>query len=146
MLDKSKEKRIVVKFHFKMASAQLNAGSKDWLSWFNSRDSFSVINKANQEKLFATFNFSISKSDCIESISAHEETAFLQKSNFGSKKINLFHHLLSVGGTVYDSSSKVYGCIQGAGLEAFISIKNFQATFLVFSHSLLSLVRSEGLD
>ena len=33
-----------------------------------------------------------------------------------------FHHLLSVGGTVYDSSSKVYGYIQGIGSSTAIGV------------------------
>jgi hypothetical protein len=86
-----------------------------WKEWFLSRDSAAIINKSNQEKLFSTFNSTISNSKCIESLIQHEETVFLHKVNFGEKKVNTFHHLTSVGGTIYDSTEKEYGFIQGIG-------------------------------
>ena len=85
----------------------------DWLSWFDLRESTSVINKSSQEKLFKTFATSKLSVKCIKSIVAHEETVFLHKMNFGLKKVSIFHHLIVTGGTAYDSSPKEYGFIQG---------------------------------
>ena len=87
----------------------------DWLSWFDSRESAELINKSNQAELFTQFDTSVSKSDCIASIVNHPETIYIHKECFGSKTVSLFHHLLSCGGTLYDSSSKSYGFIKGVG-------------------------------
>ena len=97
-----------------MNSSSSNS-SNSWLSWFNSRESASAINKKNLEKLFSTFNYEISKSDCIEMLINHNETVFLNKTNFGSKNVSIFHHLVSVGGTIYDTEGKKFGLIQGVG-------------------------------
>ena len=96
-------------------SADSSSTPNNWVSWFNNRESAEKINKSNQEKLFSTFDASILKSDCIEAISTHIETVYLMKENFGTKRVNLFHHLIVVGGTLYDSSTKEYGFIQGLG-------------------------------
>jgi hypothetical protein len=85
------------------------AASNLWISWFNSKESASAINKKNQEKLFSTFNYELSKSDCIEMLSQHNETVFLNKANFGSKNVSIFHHLVSVGGRIYDPEVKKFG-------------------------------------
>ena len=74
-----------------------------------------MINKSNQEKLFSTFDSSVSKSNCIDSILTHSDTVYLHKVNFGAKMIGVFHHLVATGGTIYDSNSKQYGFIQGVG-------------------------------
>ena len=87
-----------------------------WLDWFRSRSSFDFINKKNQEKLFKTFDHSIEKKDCIERILEHNETVFLQKSCIG-KNVVLFHHLVKVGGSIYDASSVKYGYFHGLGLN-----------------------------
>ena len=71
------------------------------------------INKKNQEKLFSTFNFEVSKSVCLDAILDHNETSFLYKANFGSSKVGIFHHLVSTGGTIYDTEEKQFGFIQG---------------------------------
>ena len=85
-----------------------------WLSWFQSRESFDVINKGHLEKLFQSFDHSLDKSNCLEALESHVETVFMHKSSFGSGKVVLFHHLVSVSGTFYDSSStKEYGFIHG---------------------------------
>jgi hypothetical protein len=84
-----------------------------WKDWFLSRDSTAIINKSNQEKLFLTFNLTISNSKCIKSLTQHKETVFLHKVNFGQEKVNTFHHLTSVGGTIYNTTEKEYGFIQG---------------------------------
>ena len=98
-----------------MTSLVSSTASRAWLTWFNSRESAEVINKKNQEKLFSTFNCEISKSDCIDSLLNHHGSIFLYKVNFGEKKVDLFHHLVSVGGTIYDNESKQFGFVQGVG-------------------------------
>ena len=96
-------------------AASLSSTSNDWVSWFKSRDTAATINKRHQEKLFLSFNCEISKSDCIDVMLNNHEITFLQKINFGSKKVSLFHNLVAVGGTIRDSESKQYGFIQGVG-------------------------------
>ena len=91
--------------------------SNDWVSWFESRDTVTLINKKHQEKLFLSFNCEISKSDCIDAMLNNNEITFLQKVNLGSKKVSLFHHLVAVGGTICDSESKQYGFIQGVASQ-----------------------------
>ena len=93
-----------------------------WLEWFTTRSSAEAINKQHQEKLFSKFNASISKSECIESLIKHHETAFINKSNFGSKRINLFHHVETVGGTIYDENEKEFGMIQGLGKFTAVAV------------------------
>jgi hypothetical protein len=93
-----------------------------WMEWFTTRESAVAINKQHQEKLFSTFNASISKSDCIEALMQHHETVFLNKSNFGSKRINLFHHIDAVGGTIYDEKDREFGMIQGLGKLTAVAV------------------------
>jgi hypothetical protein len=93
-----------------------------WMEWFTTRESAVAINKQHQEKLFSTFNASISKSKCIEALMQHHETVFLNKSNFGSKRINLFHHIDAVGGTIYDEKDREFGMIQGLGKLTAVAV------------------------
>ena len=86
-----------------------------WLDWFKSRESGTTINQSNQEKLFSTFSSNISKIDCLNSVMQHGETSFLHKASFGERNVTIFHHLVSAGGTIYDSQGKAYGFIQGLG-------------------------------
>ena len=86
-----------------------------WLSWFKSRKSFDVINKQHQESLFKTFDHSIRKKESIEALVKHNETVFIHKSCVGDKKVVLFHHLSTVGGSLYEASSIKYGFIHGLG-------------------------------
>ena len=87
----------------------------NWTEWFKSRPSSSMIDKENQERLFSNVDASVSKSNCLDAILTHEETVFLHKVNFGEKKVVLFHHLVVVGDTAYDSATKEFGMIQGIG-------------------------------
>ena len=52
--------------------------SKSWLEWFDSRKSGEIINKASQEKLFKTFNHTISKDETMEKLLI-AQTAFVLK-------------------------------------------------------------------
>ena len=118
-----------------MTSSETASRSTDWISWFDSRESAELINKSNQEKLFETFAASVSKSNCVYSILKHHETIYLHKVNFGSTTIGLFHHLVSVGGTLYDSNSTSYGFIQGVGKHA--------ASFVTPDFDILTNVKSQ---
>ena len=48
------------------ADTSRNKVTESWLDWFVVRESREVINKSNQEKLFETFNATVSKIDCIK--------------------------------------------------------------------------------
>ena len=89
--------------------------SKTWLEWFGSRESGDVINKQSQEKLFETFNHAISQDKTLDSIILHDETVFIHKSCVGLKKLALFHHLVKVGGSIYDSNGVKFGVFYGLG-------------------------------
>lgn len=71
-----------------------NESPKDWLSWFDSHQSAVKINKSKQEKIFSSFDALVPEADCIDLIMNHNETVFLHKLNFGSKQVNIFHHLV----------------------------------------------------
>ena len=61
---------------------------KDWLTWFKmqERESAEIINKLNQEKLFSTFDVSISNSNCVDAILSHQEMVFVPKVKFWMKE------------------------------------------------------------
>ena len=109
---------------------------RSWSSWFNSRDSATYINKQHLGELFSTFDFKISKSECIEALSNHPETVFAFKANFGVNRVGLFHHFVGFGGTLYDSSTKQFGFIQGLGKST--------ATNAIIDEGVLSNVESDA--
>ena len=88
------------------ADTSSNKATESWSSWFLGRESSGVINKWNQEKCFETFNATVSKIDCINAMVQYQETAHLQRAGFGVRKINIFHHLIEVGDTLYDQNEK----------------------------------------
>ena len=89
--------------------------SKTWLDWFGARESADLINKQSQEKLFQTFNYAVDEDATIEALLLHDETVFIHKSCVGLKRVALFHHLVKVGGSIYDSSGVKFGAIYGLG-------------------------------
>ena len=98
------------------ADTSSNKSTESWLDWFVGRESSEVINKSNQQKLFETFNANVLKIDCIKAIVQFQETAHLQRASFGVRKINIFHHLIEVGDTLYDQNEEEFGCIQCFGI------------------------------
>jgi hypothetical protein len=91
--------------------------SDNWLDWFNTRDSSSLIDRQCQNQLFSTFGAAKSKEECKHLLVTHDESTFLFVEQFGTtKKINIFHHVSEVGGTVYDQSTGV-GFIQGVDTD-----------------------------
>ena len=92
-----------------------NKATESWLDWFVGREISEVINKSNQEKHFETFNATVSTIDFIKAMFQYQETAHLQRESFGVRKINIFHHLIKVGDTLYDQNTKEFGFIQGLG-------------------------------
>ena len=85
----------------------------NWLQWFQQRKSATIINQSNQEQLFKTFDASVPSESMLATVMKHDEVTFLHKVNFGSKKVVIFHHLKETGGTLYDTSEKELGFIQG---------------------------------
>lgn len=49
---------------------------------------------------------------CKNEIIGHVETVFLFRQNFGEHRVNLFHHLTSIGGNIYQPKAD-FGFIQG---------------------------------
>ena len=82
-----------------------------WTKWFASRDSSDFVNKQAQEELFKAFNATIDSTDCKKKLIDHQEVLFLFKETFGNQ-LNVFHHFIEVGGTVYDNNVEI-GFIQG---------------------------------
>ena len=85
---------------------------KSWKTWFNSRESATIINQANQERLFQIFNSTVSNEKCKNEVEGHEETVFLYKQSFGEHRINIFHHMKVIGGNLY-SPREEFGFVQG---------------------------------
>ena len=88
---------------------------QNWLTWFDTRDSATMINKSNQEQLLKKFDSAKSESDVLEALLKHEETVYIHKVPIGERRIATFHHLVEVGGTIYTPTAKEYGMIQGLG-------------------------------
>ena len=102
-----------------MQSVTNNANTNhptSWLEWFTSRESSTIIDKEKQEQLISKFDISKSTEECKQNLLLHDETIFLFKENFGDSKVNTFHHLSEVGGTVYDQLVHL-GSIQGVDKE-----------------------------
>ena len=85
-----------------------------WIEWFKTRESSKIINSSAKKKLFDTFNASISKNDCIQRMVKYDEVVFLYKQNMGTNRINVFHHLKSVGGMIHQPDEE-FGAIEGIG-------------------------------
>eukprot|EP00957_Ditylum_brightwellii_P038009 2874735-Ditylum_brightwellii.AAC.1 len=96
--------------------------NKNWIDWLESRESAKLINQSQLGRLFDTFNASVSKEKSIEAIVKHTETAYMFKANFGDKRVNTFHHLTAVGGTMYDQGNTEYGFIQGLGEASAVAM------------------------
>ena len=93
----------------------------NWIQWVDSRESELLINKQHQEQLFNAFHSTLSNEECKRKILDHQETVFLFKENFGACKMNVFHHLKIVGGTVYDATVDI-GFVQGVGQETSLTM------------------------
>ena len=79
-----------------------------WLSWLDSCISAEVVIKRNQEVLFSTFDASVGKEQCVKAPKSYQESAFLHRTVVGDKRVAIFHHLVKVGGTLYDSAEKEF--------------------------------------
>ena len=87
----------------------------NWIKWFDSRPSSEFINKQSMEELFKAFNASVLDDDIKQKLQDHQETLFIFKESFG-ERMNVFHHVKILGGTVYDSNVQI-GFIQGASKD-----------------------------
>ena len=85
--------------------------TEDWTTWFTSRESSDFVNKHAHEELFKAFNATIDNKECKKKLIDHQEVVFLFKETFGSQ-MNVFHHVIEIGGTVYDNNVEI-GFIQG---------------------------------
>ena len=83
-----------------------------WLEWFLTRESALKINIEGKRELFQTFESSRNEFHMKAQLMRYHETVFLFKQNFGINKLNLFHHLSSVGGNFYNLQEH-FGAIQG---------------------------------
>ena len=100
----------------------------NWIEWFDSRDSSTFVNKQAQEELFQAFNFSSEPNDCKKKLIDHQEVLFLFKESF-EEKLSVFHHLVEIGGTVYDTEIEI-GFIQGTEDERAIPMTPNTVTLL----------------
>ena len=89
--------------------------TENWIAWFESRESSNFVNKQAQEELFQAFNASTNTVDCKKKLLDHQEVLFLFKETFGDR-LNVFHHVTQVGGTVYDKDIH-FGLIQGVDID-----------------------------
>ena len=85
-----------------------------WKEWFLARESASAINKGKQGELFKVFDHSVPRDQLKVLLQDYEETVFMFRQDFGEGKVSLFHHLKSIGGTIY-SNEDALGFIQGIG-------------------------------
>ena len=92
--------------------------TKNWIAWLESRESSNFVNKQAQEELFQAFNSSVDENDCKTKLIDHQEVLFLFKETFGNR-LNVFHHVNQIGGTVYDRDIHV-GMIQGVDIDMTI--------------------------
>ena len=87
-----------------------------WLEWFESRESFDIVNKGFLEKLFETFDHSLTTEDCKEALLEHPESVFMIRVPFRSSRVVLFHHMMKDSSTFYDSDTgDHYSFLQGLG-------------------------------
>ena len=101
-------------------SNQINVTNKRkaWKEWFNSRKSAETINKKGQEKLFKNFENTKSVDQCKIDLENYDETTFLFRQNFGTNTVGIFHHMKSVGKTIYTEEDEEFGFIQGVEKSA----------------------------
>ena len=88
-----------------------------WKDWFDSRNSSTIINKSNQEKLFEIFNSATSTDQCRKELEDHPETVFLFRHNFGPNRVDLFHNMSTSGGNLY-TATKTCAFIQGVSQDS----------------------------
>ena len=95
-----------------MESISEREEQSSWMDWFNSRESAPKIDSGAKQALFKMFDATHSKLQIKTELLNHTETVFLFKQNFGKNKINIFHHLSSIGGNFYNLQEH-FGAIQG---------------------------------
>ena len=80
------------------------------------RESAGKINSSTKLQLFKTFDASKDEENTKLELIRNTETVFIYKQNFGKNKLNFFHHLLLIGGYLYNPL-KHFGAIQGIDEE-----------------------------
>ena len=119
------------------SGAQQTALQPTWKAWFNSRDSANIINTKAQEKLIQTLKSSLTKEECAKAVEVHQQTAFLYHDAFGEKRVSLFHHFTTIGGTVYEEETSS-GFIKG--IEEGLTLNMMPDTEVLFAQPLVPAV------
>ena len=101
-----------------------------WEAWFASKDTNVIINQSKQSILFDHFNDKVSDDSILNNIENETNIFFLFRENFSGEKVNIFHHLNRVGGSVTDSEVS-YAFIQG--------LKENMTSIMVLNINILTL-------
>ena len=83
----------------------MNSKYTDWTDYFNAVPSSTYINKGCMKSLFKTFDATVSENEALNQVEKHSETVFLARLSLRSG-LNLFHHFIQVGGTVYSDDKE----------------------------------------
>ena len=83
-----------------------------WLEWILTRENAEEINRSSKQDLFEAFDTSKTEDEMKSALIRNPELVFMFKQNFGTNKINVFHHLSIVGGNFFNKQEHV-GMIQG---------------------------------
>ena len=85
---------------------------KTWLEWVLTRENAEDINRSSKQELFDALDASKTKEDIQQALIRNTEMVVMFKQNFGTNKLNLFHHLSVIGGNFYNKQEQ-FGMIQG---------------------------------
>ena len=93
-------------------------------TWFEYHKSGKIIKKKKQESLSTNLNYTPKYIYiCQRLIAQHQGTVFLFKTGFEDNfRMGAFHHLTSVGGTIYKDGTNHAGFIQKLGDCAVITM------------------------
>ena len=83
----------------------MNSKYTDWTDYFNAVPSSTYINKGCMKSLFKTFDATVTENEALNQVEKHSETVFLARLSLRSG-LNLFHHFIQVGGTVYSDDKE----------------------------------------
>ena len=106
----------------------MNTTLSDWTEYFDALPSSTIINKGCMKNLFKTFDANVTKEEVMNRVEKHNETVFLARLSLRSG-LNVFHHFIQVGGTVY-SGDKEAGFF--VGLHKSTAAKMTPDTDLLF--------------
>ena len=131
-----------------------NVKLTDWAEYFDSVPSSTLVNKGCMENLFKTFDSSISSDEAIAQFEKHTYTVFLVRLSLCSG-LNVFHHLIQVGGTVYSNekksgfildSNKITSAITTPYIDILFRTPDAQAYKVAKLEDILKCVSIEGIQ